>query len=359
MTQAVTSVEPFRPLRLGFAGTGWIGRHRMQCLLQSGLAEATAIAEPSSEMAALSLDLAPGAELADSFEALLDLDLDGIVIATPSAMHAAQSIAALERGIAVFCQKPLGRNGSEVEAVIAAARNADRLLGVDLSYRHTAGMAAIRKLVRSGRLGEVFLADLTFHNAYGPDKPWFYDKAQSGGGCLVDLGVHLVDLALFVLDFPPVRQVESNLFSGGRPLTDSRQVEDCAIAAISLESGATVRIACSWRLHAGHDAVISAGFFGTEGGVEMSNVAGSFFDFETRQYNGTSSQIICSPPEDWGGRAVTDWARRLADGERFDPRCERYGDVARVLDAVYEAAPGGSRPRSKAGISALWNAGRG
>jgi predicted dehydrogenase len=343
MTQAATIAEPVRPLRLGFAGTGWIGRHRMQCLLQSGIAEATAIAEPASEMAALSLDLAPNAELADSFEALLDLDLDGIVIATPSAMHAAQSIAALERGIAVFCQKPLGRNGSEVESVIAAARSADRLLGVDLSYRHTEGVEAICKLVRSGRLGDVFLADLTFHNAYGPDKSWFYDKAQSGGGCLVDLGVHLVDLALFVLDFPIVRQVQSSLFSKGRPLADCGQVEDCATATISLESGATVRIACSWRLHAGSDAVISAGFFGTEGGVEMSNVAGSFFDFETRQHSGTSSQIICSPPEDWGGRAVTDWARRLANGGRFDPQCERYGDVARVLDAVYNAALGASK----------------
>lgn len=329
---------PTQPLRLGFAGAGWIGRHRMQCLLQSGIAKAAAIAEPSSDMTGLARDIAPEADFAESFEALLDLDLDGVVIATPSAMHAAQASAALERGLAVFCQKPLGRNASEVEAVIQAARDANKLLGVDLSYRQTAGIQAIRELVRSGELGTIFLADLTFHNAYGPDKSWFYDKAQSGGGCLVDLGVHLVDLALFILDFPPVRQVESRLFSQGRPLMDSGKVEDCAIATISLESGATVRIACSWRLHAGRDAVISTSFYGTDGGAEMRNVAGSFFDFETRRFQGTSSRIICSPPEDWGGRATIDWARRLAAGERYDTRCEEIRDVARVLDAVYGSA---------------------
>ena len=70
-----------------------------------------------------------------------------MVIATPSAAHADQSIAALNAGKAVFCQKPLGRTGPEVAEVVAAARRADRLLGVDLSYRHTAAMAAIRPLL--------------------------------------------------------------------------------------------------------------------------------------------------------------------------------------------------------------------
>src|SRR5215218_9099775 len=107
----------------------------------------------------------------------LDLAPDGIVIATPSALHAAQSIQALKAGAAVFCQKPLGRNAAEVEAVLAAATSADRLLGVDLSYRFTEGMRKIREQVRSGALGDIYAVNLIFHNAYGPDKAWFYDRA--------------------------------------------------------------------------------------------------------------------------------------------------------------------------------------
>jgi predicted dehydrogenase len=63
--------------------------------------------------------------------------------------------------------------------------------------------------MRSGELGRVFAVDLVFHNAYGPDKPWFYDPELAGGGCVMDLGVHLVDLALWSLDFPGVTAVTS------------------------------------------------------------------------------------------------------------------------------------------------------
>jgi hypothetical protein len=155
--------------------------------------------------------LAPRARCVADLDALLAEDLDGLVIATPSALHAEQSIRALERGLAVFCQKPLGRDAAEVAAVLEAARRADRLLAVDLSYRFTDAMQRIRALAQSGALGRIHAVDLVFHNAYGPDKPWFCDPAQSGGGCVIDLGVHLVDLALWVLDFPAVPQVSGLL----------------------------------------------------------------------------------------------------------------------------------------------------
>ena len=91
--------------------------------------------------------VAPAAAQVASLEAMLALDLDGIVIATPSALHAEQAIRALDAGMAVFCQKPLGRDAAETAAVVEAAQRADRLLGVDLSYRFTRGMAAIAAVV--------------------------------------------------------------------------------------------------------------------------------------------------------------------------------------------------------------------
>ena len=166
--------------RIGFLGTGWIGRHRLAAILATGAVEAAAICDPSAASLAEAAAVAPGALVVDSLDAMLDLGLDGVVIATPSAQHAAQAIAALERGVAVFCQKPLGRIAAETRRVVDAARAANRLLGVDLSYRHTQGMQRIAELVRADALGTMFAVDLVFHNAYGPDKPWFYDRAQSG-----------------------------------------------------------------------------------------------------------------------------------------------------------------------------------
>jgi predicted dehydrogenase len=322
--------------RIGFLGVGWIGRSRMEAMLGTGAVRAVGVADPAPHQLNAALGLAPDAEGASGLDELLDLDLDGLVIATPSALHARQAIAALERGVAVFCQKPLGRTAAEGQAVVEAARKADRLLGVDLSYRFTDAMRQIRDLVRSGALGRVFAADLEFHNAYGPDKAWFYDPALSGGGCVMDLGVHLVDLALWTLDFPAVARVSGSLFAGGAPLPGrSAVVEDYATAAVELGNGAMVRLACSWRLHAGADAQIRASFYGTAGGAEMRNVDGSFYDFAAARLEGVKREILVQPPDAWGGRAAADWACRLAADERFDPACERVVETHRVLDRIY------------------------
>ena len=324
---------PARPL-LGFLGVGWIGRHRMQAIRADGACEVAALADPSMECVAAARGDAPGAAVADGLDALLEMGLDGIVVATPSALHAAQARRALQAGCAVFCQKPLGRTATEARGVVDAARAANRLLGVDLSYRHTEGMRRIREQVRAGALGRVYAAELVFHNAYGPDKPWFYDRALSGGGCVMDLGIHLVDLALWVLDFPPVRRVEGRLFAGGAPLGPDA-VEDHALATLELDDGTAVRLACSWRLPAGQDAVIAAEFYGTGGGAAFRNVDGGFYEFTADRFDGTARTRLASPPDDWGGRAAAHWARRLAGGARYDPAVERVVDVAAVLDRVY------------------------
>jgi predicted dehydrogenase len=339
MTQAGLQTVPLtmtaRP-RLGFLGVGWIGRHRMKAVLDAGAVDVAAIADPSADMAQEAAKLAPGAEVVTTLDDLLDAGVDGVVIATPSAMHAEQSIRALSRGVAVFCQKPLGRTVAEVQAVVDAARAADRLLAVDLSYRFTDGMRRIQDVVRSGELGSVFAVDLVFHNAYGPDKPWFYDPVLSGGGCVMDLGVHLVDLALWTLGFPAVSQVSASLFAGGEPLGRRLdRVEDYAVANFELETGTTVRLACSWKLQAGCDAIISASFYGTQGGAALRNLNGSFYDLTAERYRGTARESLAMPPDEWGGRAAADWAARLAAGERFDPAAEKLVDVARVLDRIY------------------------
>jgi predicted dehydrogenase len=323
--------------RLGFLGVGWIGRNRLEAVISSGGAEVVGICDSSSGAVDVALAAAGGScARAGSLEELLSLGLDGLVIATPSALHAEQATHALERGVAVFCQKPLGRDAEETGRVVGAARAADRLLCVDLSYRHTAAMTAIRDLLRRGELGRVFAVDLVFHNAYGPDKPWFYDRSLSGGGCVVDLGTHLVDLALWCLGFPPVEAVGAALYAAGKRLgPGSPEVEDYATAAIDLADGTRVTLACSWRLAAGRDAVIEASFHGTSGGASMRNIDGSFHDFTAERYRGTSRETIAAPPDAWGGRAAVDWTRRLARGERFDPAASRLVEVAAALDGIY------------------------
>lgn len=342
MNNSVTERAPVHPAaarlpRLGFAGAGWIGRHRLEAIAGAGAAEVVAVYDPAAESARAALAISPGARRTGSFDELVDADLDGIVIATPNAQHAAQAIAALRAGKAVFCQKPLARTGAETAAVIAAARTADRLLQVDLSYRFTAGMQRIRELIRAGALGRVYAVEAVFHNAYGPDKPWFYDRAQAGGGCLLDLGVHLVDLALWCLDFPRVQRVSSNLLTtraAGSAGTDA--VEDYAAGQLLLAGNVSVQLACSWKAPAGCDADIGLTFFGDRSGAAFRNVGGSFYDFRAEHFSADRARHeLAAPPDDWGGRAALAWCRQLAIAPGFDPETEHLELVADVLDRLY------------------------
>jgi predicted dehydrogenase len=324
--------------RLGFLGVGWIGRHRMKAIAESGAAEVVALADAAADAAGAAAADTPGCEVAASLDDLLARGVDGLVIATPSALHADQAVRALERGVAVFCQKPLGRTAAEARRVVEAARAADRLLGVDLSYRHVAGMSEVRRLVQEGALGRVYAADLVFHNGYGPDKPWFKDARLSGGGCVMDLGIHLVDLALWVLGFPEVGELAATLRAGGERIRGRKngRVEDYASAQLELTNGTAVRLACSWWLPAGQDCAIEASFYGTGGGASLRNVNGSFYDFVVERLHGTRRERIASPPDAWGGRAAVAWARRLAEGGGYDPEVASILEVQATLDRIYE-----------------------
>ncbi len=325
--------------RLGFLGVGWIGRHRLEAIAQSGAAEIVAVADTSAELAVRAVEKIPQATALKSIHDLLHSDIDGVVIATPSALHAEQAIEIMRHGKAVFCQKPLGRDAKETGGVIAAAREMNVLLGVDLSYRFMSGVRRIHELCRGGELGEIYAAELVFHNAYGPDKSWFYDRALSGGGCVVDLGIHLVDLALWNLGFPRLSKVTSRLYAQGRPpLRPVTVVEDYAEARLDLETGATVRIACSWKLAAGREAIISGAFYGTKGGAAFRNVDGSFYNFKAERFEGTKRFELASAPEEWGGRAAVHWAEQLAQDGSYDPEIEHLNQVAAALDAIYSAS---------------------
>jgi predicted dehydrogenase len=326
-----------KSLSLGFIGVGWIGRNRMEAILNSGKGRATAIAEPGEENASEALKIAPEATLVSPDSIYSNEDIDGVVIATPSAMHAEQSLKALEAGKAVFCQKPLGRTAAEVEAIVEASQQAGKLLSVDLSYRYTNAFNEIYEVITTGQIGRVYAVNLVFHNAYGPDKSWFYDIKQSGGGCVMDLGVHMLDMAMCCLGFPEISDVDSVLYSKGEKLFPGEEkVEDYAKATVSTADGTVISLDCSWNISAGKDAVIEGVFYGTEGGAAFRNVNGSFYDFTAEKYNGTQVQVLENGPDVWSGRAGAVWAANVLKGKGFDPvTANEYLAVAKLIDRIY------------------------
>jgi predicted dehydrogenase len=320
---------------LAFVGTGWIGLNRLKALTDEGLCKTVAIYDTDHKNARKAAEIAPGAKILKDFDELLETRPDGIVIATPSAMHAEQCIKALHRGIPVFCQKPLARNAEETRTVISAAYVANRHLGVDMSYRYTDGMQQIYNLHRDS-LGRIFAVDLVFNNAYGPDKQWFYNKKLSGGGCLLDLGVHMVDLALWVLGFPEITSVSSAVYMKGKLMdTEKDFTEDYVTAQVLTSDDVLIRLVCSWTLNAGQEADIRASFYGTKGSALFYNIDGSFYDFETAIARGTKREIVSTPPDDWGGRALVSWTRELQESKLFRKSSFLYYNTAETIDRIY------------------------
>jgi predicted dehydrogenase len=313
--------------RLGFVGLGWIGRNRLESIVRADVADVAALHDVVTDAGAEAQKLSRDAVLFSSFDELLKHDLDGVVIATPNRFHAEQSIAALEQGIAVFCQKPLARNAFETRRVVEAARKADRLLGVDLSYGAIPAMQEVHRIVASGELGKIFAIDAKFHNGYGPDKAWFYDYTLSGGGCVLDLGSHLIDLALRPLGFPRIARVQSSLFA-------REEVEDYGAAMIETVDGIVINLSCCWKMHVGREADIEIAFYGTEGGARFRNADGSFYDFVAERFRGTHTELLSDSREEWGGLATIEWIKRIDEG--FDPAAEHFVELADVIDSVYE-----------------------
>ncbi len=342
-TMAATAIDALDVAtlpRLGFVGVGWIGANRLRFVAEAASARVVAIsdvradaAREAAQMLETSTQQAPSI---CSFEELLEQELDGIVIATPNADHAPQCLAALNRGLHVFCQKPLARTAEEVAQILRIARQADRLLDVDFCYRYVAGVPELKSSIQDGAIGEVYAADLTFHNAYGPDKPWFFDARSVGGGCVMDLGIHLLDLLLWVLSYPEVERLACTLYRNGKRLrSPTDELENYATAELRFATGLTARIACSWRLPAGQDAVIEATFYGTRGALRLRNLNGSFFDFVVEQCEGTQRRALSRGSRDWGGGPILHWTRGVAARSGFDSRAERIEDVHRLLDAIY------------------------
>jgi predicted dehydrogenase len=329
-------ISSTRSLRIGFVGTGWIGQSRLRSVIDNTGLEPIAIVEPNPECASAARAITNDRAQVCSFVELLEMEPDGIVLATPNDLHAEQSIAALEHGVPVFCQKPLGRNFEETHRVIETARKVDRLIGCDFSYRYLDGVRQIRSLLQAGELGRVYDIDLTFHNAYGPAGVWFYDRERSGGGCLIDLGIHLVDLSLWLLGSPEIIAVTSHLFADGKPYQRTHDtVEDHCVATISFSNGNIARVACSWKANIGRGAAIEIGVFGTRGGASLRNIDGSFFDFVAERFHGTERMELSVPPDDWSGRALIDWLTRLRVTKAFDPEVTHAEQVAAVLDRIY------------------------
>ncbi len=323
-TSCVSSANR-KPPRVGFVGTGQL----LQSLGKSGLVEiagVTGVAPPRARRRHGASRLPP----IRSLNQLLEMELDGLVIAEGGAPPLDQALAGLERGLAVFCQTPVGWTAAAARQAVGAARRQDCLLGVDFPYRRLTGAEQIRGLLREKEMGAIFAADFVFHVARRPRQSWFGELAREG--CATGLGFHLIDLALWCLDYPRVVEVSSQLLARGRPTLEA---EDFASVRLILQTGASVQISCSWKLPPGCGTIISGAFCGTKGTAQFHNIGGSLTRFGAwRSQPGMEREALPSRSRPRNAAGALEWARHLAQETGYDAAIESLVTTVATLDRM-------------------------
>ncbi len=354
------------PLRIGICGSGITIKHIEGYQRLSGVT-VEAIAGPDVERCREVAQRFGIPQVFADYKDMLALGLDAVSIAVPNAYHAPLTLDALAAGCHVLLEKPLAGTLEDAERIVSAAANGDRIVMMAYNRRYLANAVALRQLIDAGTLGEVYYAKAGWTRRAGIPGfgGWFTAKALSGGGPLIDLGVHMLDLALYMMDFPRPVAVSGATYAvfgprgkgtadyahyGSRPIDPAAirfDVEDLAAGFVRFDNGATLALEASWAGYQPLRDDISLSLYGREGGahIAMPDYAeeGSSLRVVT-QLNG--SLVDAAPVLPSVGQGGFDYETALfVESIRTGappPSTVAQGLVVlRIIDALYRSAEAG------------------
>ena len=200
-------------------------------------------------------------------ELLKDDTIDAVDICAPTNMHRELAINALSAGKHVLVEKPIGRNAAEAQEMVKAAEKYQKQLMVAMNARFRRDAINLKTFIDAGDLGEVFYAKCGWlrRQQRWTERSWLFQKKYSGGGVLMDLGIQMLDLAMWLLGNVPAKLVKATTFNKVAKL----DVEDSAAAFIHLKDDRTLTLDVSWTFLTAQD-LLYANFYGTQGGALLN-----------------------------------------------------------------------------------------
>lgn len=274
-------------LRVGIVGLGWTGWTHLKAYQELPNVEVIALAGYEADRLAQYGREFNVPNLYREYQDLLARDdLDVVSICTPNQLHKPIAIAALEGGRHVVCEKPLARSTEEALAMVEAARKADRVLHTVFNHRERGDVAALKRYIDEGGLGRIYHAKASWMRRNGIPTlgSWFTNKELAGGGPLIDLGVHMLDLALYLSGEPQIATVSAatyaelgprgrgnrtETFAAKHGLNSAYEVEDLATGFLRATDGTTIALDTSWAVYGSAYDDFGVTLFGTEGGAEI------------------------------------------------------------------------------------------
>lgn len=353
-----------RPVRVGVVGAGNIvQRLHLPALQQLAGVEIVALAEANPDrLRECVATFGIGRGHTDYREMLACGDLDAVIVATPNAFHAPVAIAALEAGCHVMVEKPMATSGDEAQRMADVACARGRILTVNLPRRFAAPYKAARAMLDEGAAGEIYAATASIVRRSGIPGygSWFTTAALAGGGALLDVGVHILDVALWLLDEPRVIAVSATtndrLGRAGRGL-GAWGIDRGTVGTFDVEDTVTAQLRCAGGLVLTLD-VAWAAFTPVLHGVRLLGTAGGINVDERRQPAGvvevytdgprgaivTQTEVLPETPPS-GQRPLRGFLESIRTGTPPPIPAEAGVRLARLCDAIYASARSGREVR--------------
>jgi predicted dehydrogenase len=353
------------PLRAGVIGLGWAGRQHMAAYDQIDGVDLVALAGMETDQLELLGDTYGAPLRFSDWQTLVsEAQLDVVSIATPTALHNPITVAALNAGIHVLCEKPMAENGDVAQQMVQAAKDNHRVLEVSFNHRRRGDVQALKALIDAGLLGDIYYAKAGWLRRAGIPGlgSWFTRVATAGGGPLMDIGVHMLDMALHLLGEPAVRAATAATYAEFGPRgrggaqggagaktgvsEGAFDVEDLSTAFLRLDGGGTLLLESSWAQWIPHDQCYVT-LYGSEGGatIEWGGNPGSYYNrlHAWTEVQGVPAELQPNVGPDGGHtQCVIDFLAEVNSGDFDRYSGEEALSRARVVDACYASAEKGT-----------------
>lgn len=233
-------------------GLGWPGQQHAKALLASERAQLYACADLNDERrAAFAAEFSPEKQFASVTEMLADPELEAIIVCLPNSLHFSVSMAALEAGKHVLCEKPPTINAAEMKVLRDEAQRRQLVYFFGRQFRFSPAMLRMKEVIAQGRLGSIYFGKAVWVRSRGTPTGvdgWFTEKRRAGGGALIDIGVHALDAVWYLMGTPRPVSVTAGVFQNFAHLVKAPvfDVEDAAYAFLRFENGAVVQLESCW-----------------------------------------------------------------------------------------------------------------
>jgi predicted dehydrogenase len=351
--------KALQPLRVGVVGLGWAGETHLKAYQQIPGVQVVAVSDTRPEVMGkvqIANDVEAGYE---NWQDLVDRpDIDVVSVATPNFLHMPVAVAALESGKHVLTEKPIARNATEGQAMVEAAEKAGRVLQVSFNHRKRGDVEALKHMIDAGMLGSIYYAKTYWLRRRGVPHwgGWFAQHELAGGGPLIDIGVHMLDMTLYLLGEPEVEAVSGAVYAelaprgrgAGKPLQGPFDVEDLSVVFVRLAGGVTLFLEASWAGYGQHMDDFGVELFGTDAGAFIDNREWRNED-TLRIYQDLGGVPAVSVPRVGKGEGHLGVVRDFIDvirGGDWAGHTGRDGlKRARIIEAAYRSAREGAEIR--------------